>query len=75
VSVIRVSVDIFSGAKHFRAAVWAETIKQALNLTGIHYPGCEARVVLPIDPETFFAGSTAPAAEMIVLGASQEKAG
>jgi hypothetical protein len=73
--MIRVSVDVFSGLNHFRAAVWAESIEQALNLTGIHYPGCETRVVFPIDPESFFGGSSASAPEMIELGVSQEMAG
>jgi hypothetical protein len=53
--VIRVSLDIHSGTTRFRAAVWAESIQQALGLASRCYPGCEASVVFPIPPEDFFA--------------------
>ena len=73
--MIKVSVDVYSGAARFRAAVWAENIEHALNLTGMRYPGCEAKVVFPIDAETFFIEGPAPPSGTIVLGAPEEMAG
>ena len=53
--MIRVSLEIRSGTARFKAAVWAESIQQALGLASRCYPGCEASVVFPIPPEDFFA--------------------
>jgi hypothetical protein len=71
--VIRVSVEVSSGAASFRAAVWAESIERALRLAGGHYPGCETRVVFPIEPEIFFAKG--PLAEVVRPEAPEEAAG
>jgi hypothetical protein len=53
-TMIRVSVEVCSGSSSFRAAVWAKDIEQALSLTRACYPGGEAKVVFPIEPEDFF---------------------
>jgi hypothetical protein len=61
--MIRVSVEVRSGAARFRTAVWAESIERAVRLAGMRYPGSEARVLFPIKPEVFFA--KAPVAEVV----------
>jgi hypothetical protein len=58
-SVIRVSIDVDSGASRFRAAVRAESIEQAVGIARARYPSSEVRVHFPIDPEAFFTGDAA----------------
>jgi hypothetical protein len=57
--VIRVSIDVSSGASRSRATVWAESIERAMDIARASYPGSEIRVHFPIDPETFLAAETA----------------
>ena len=52
--MIRVSVQVSSGAGSFRVAVEAESIERALDLVARQNPGKECEVTFPIDPETFF---------------------
>lgn len=63
--MIKVSVEVRSGAAHFRAAVWAESMERAISLVGARYPGCEAKVLFPIDPEAFFAKGLVSASGMV----------
>ena len=53
--MIRVSVEIRSGVARFQRTVWAESIERAVRLTAMRYPGSDARVRFPIEPEGFFA--------------------
>lgn len=73
--MIRVSVEVCSGAARFRAAVWAESIERALSLVRARYPGGEARVIFPIEPEAFFVDGGAPALEAVSLEVPVEVAG
>jgi hypothetical protein len=52
--MIRVALEICSGAASFRAAVCAESIERAVSLVGVRYPGAETTVIFPIEPEAFF---------------------
>jgi hypothetical protein len=70
--VIRVSVEIQSGAARFRVVVWAESIDRAVRLVGARYPECEARVLFSIEPEAFFAAERALGVKKIVVEASEE---
>jgi hypothetical protein len=63
--MIRVSVEVCSGSGSFRAAVWAESIEQALTLTKACYQGGEAAVVFPIEPEAFFVRGIVPPSGMV----------
>jgi hypothetical protein len=63
--VIRLTVEICSESNRFRAAVLAESIELALRLVKARYPGGEARVVFPIEPDAFFVGETIPTAEAV----------
>jgi hypothetical protein len=74
--VIRVSMEVRSGAARFRAVVWAENIVRALSLVRGRYPGCEARVLFPIEPESFFvAPGGAPWVEEVVPEVPEVAAG
>lgn len=57
--MVKVSIEV--GAAGFRVAVTAESIRQALRVVEEHYPGVDARVVFPLDPEAFFAEPAATA--------------
>ncbi len=52
--MIRVSVAVSSGAVRFRTEVQAESIERAVRLACVRYPGCEVRVLFPINPEVIF---------------------
>ncbi len=52
--MIRISVEVSSGAACFRVMVQAETIERALEIARRHNPGKECRVTFPLDPEAFF---------------------
>jgi hypothetical protein len=53
--MVRISVEVKSGAARFRVVVQAESIERALEIARGHNPGSECRVTFPLDPETFFA--------------------
>ncbi len=52
--MIRISVQVSSGAARFRVMVQAESIERALEIAARQNPGKECEVTFPIDPETFF---------------------
>ena len=53
--MVRISVEVTSGAARFRVAVQAESIQRALEIVQRQNPGRDVGVVFPIDPEMFFA--------------------
>ncbi len=52
--MVRISVEVSSGAARYRVMVQAESIERALEIAKRHNPGEECRVTFPLDPETFF---------------------
>ena len=54
--MVRISVEVKSGATRFRVAVQAESIRRALEIVQGQNPGRDIGVVFPIDPEMFFVG-------------------
>jgi hypothetical protein len=52
--MIRISVEVSSGAARFRVMVQAESIERALDIAKRHNPGKECRVTFPLNPEAFF---------------------
>ncbi len=52
--MIRISVQVSSGAARFKVTVEAESIERALEIVARQNPGKEYEVMFPIDPETFF---------------------
>ena len=61
--MIRISVEVSSGAARFRVMVQAESIERALEIARRHNPDKECRVTFPLDPETFFVEDPAAKAE------------
>ena len=52
--MIRISVEVISGAARFRVMIRARSIERALAIAKRHNPGRECRVTFPLDPEAFF---------------------
>jgi hypothetical protein len=52
--MVRVSIEVDTCAARFALTVRAESIGRALGLAEALYPGADARVVFPIEPEGFF---------------------
>jgi hypothetical protein len=63
--MVRISVRVSSGSARFRVMVQAETIERALEIARRHNPAAECQVSFPIDPESFFAGGSAPRVEAV----------
>ena len=59
--MVRVFIEVDSGAARFGLTVRAETIVRALGLAEALYPGADARLVFPIEPEGFFVEDPAAA--------------
>jgi hypothetical protein len=53
-TMIRMSVEVSSGAARFRVMVQAESIERAMQIANRHNPGKECHMTFPLDPETFF---------------------
>lgn len=75
VHMINVLVEIRSGVTRFRAAVWAESIEEALTLADTRYPSCETKVLFPIDPEAFFTKDMIPTSGIVRPVSPAEAAG
>ena len=69
--MIRVTVEVREGAASRRVRATASSIERALELAGGSKPGREVRVLLPIDPEDFFAGDAAPAIPELMGGSDE----
>ena len=48
--MVRISVQVSSGAAHFRVMVQAESIERALEIVARQNPGKACEVTFPIDP-------------------------
>ena len=63
--MIRVSVEVRGVAASFTADVWADSVAQAVALANACNPGCETKLLFPIDPDTFFAKAPVAGARII----------
>jgi hypothetical protein len=52
--VVRITVEVGSGAIRYRVAVQAESIRRALEIVEGVNPGRKIKVTFPINPESFF---------------------
>jgi hypothetical protein len=57
--MIKVSIEVRSGAARFDVAIQAESIQRALSLVAGRYPSNTCRVKFPIDLECFFVTGSA----------------
>jgi hypothetical protein len=64
--MVKVSVEVRSGAAHFDVGVQAESIKQALSFVKERYPKGSVKVKFPIEPESFFVQD--PKARRTIVG-------
>ena len=53
--MVKISMEVRSGAARFDVAVQAESIKQAVSLVEESYSKASVKVKFPIEPESFFA--------------------
>ena len=65
--MVKVSIEVISGAARFQVAVRAESIQRAASIVARRYPGGDCRVKVPIDPEGFFVNETAAGAGIVGL--------
>ncbi len=65
--VVKVSIEVSSGAARFHVAVRAESIQRAASIVATQYPGGDCRVKVPIDSEGFFLNETATEAGIVGL--------
>ena len=65
VEMIRISVQVSSGAARFTVAVQAESIERALEIVGRQNPGKDCEVTFPIDPEAFFVKDSVAAVRQL----------
>jgi hypothetical protein len=63
--MIRISVQVNSGAARFKVAVQAESIERALEIVARQNPSKECKVTFPIDPETFFVEESVAAVRQL----------
>ena len=54
--MIKISIEVKSGAARFKVTVQAESIERAMEMAKRYNPGNECRVIFPIEPEGFFVG-------------------
>lgn len=52
--VIRIRVEVLDGGTSIGIMVQAESIEQALMVTGSVFPSSELRIPFPLDPDSFF---------------------
>ena len=52
--MIKIAIEVKSGATSFNVAVQAQSIEEALEMVKRYNAGTECEVVFPIDPEGFF---------------------
>ena len=71
--MVKVSIEIRSGAAHFDVAVQAESIQQAVSFMRERYPKVNVRLKFPSEPESFYVEDVAAQAEQIEFEEPQEK--
>jgi hypothetical protein len=66
--VIRIYLEVVSGAACSRVLITAESIKRAVDLARVRYPGSKVEVPYPIDPEAFFTREASRSGEENLVG-------
>ncbi len=57
--MVKVSIEVHSGAARFSVAIKAQSIQEALSIAAARHPSSVTRVKFPIDPESFFVEDSA----------------
>ena len=63
--MVRISVDVSSGAARFRVSVQARSIEEAMEIVRRQNPGKDCKVKFPINPERFLVKDPAARAGLI----------
>ena len=63
--MVRISVDVSSGAARFRVSVQARSIEEAMEIVRRQNPGKDCKVKFPINPERFLIKDPAARAGLI----------
>jgi hypothetical protein len=67
IQVVKVSIEVSSGAARFHVAVRAESIQRAASIVSPRNPGRDCRLKVPIGPEGFFVNETSAGAGIVGL--------
>jgi hypothetical protein len=73
--MIEVLVGVGNDTDHFGVTVRAENIQRAMDIVEAYYPGADARVVHPIEPESFFVPEPAAPAGLVEIKMPESAAG
>ena len=73
--MIQVQLEVRSGATRFRVSARAASIQRAVSVAGARYPGGEVRLVLPVEPEAYFAEAGPAEAESVGIQMPESVAG
>jgi hypothetical protein len=71
--MVKVSIEVRSGAARFDVAVQAESIQRAVDLVNGFYSASDVKVVFPIDPEGFFVEDAFAKEGLIEVGKPQKE--
>jgi hypothetical protein len=64
--MVKVSIEVRSGAARFDVGVQSESIQRAMSFVRERYPKGTVRVKFPIEPESFFVED--PTSQMGIVG-------
>jgi hypothetical protein len=71
--MVKVSMEVRSGAAHFDVAVQAKSIQRAMSLVRERYLKAYVQLKFPIKAESFFVEDAAPQAEQFEFEEPREK--
>jgi len=64
--MVKVSVEVRSGAARIQVGVHVQSIRKALSMVGGRYHRGAVKVMFPIEPEGFFSGKPSALARIAV---------
>jgi hypothetical protein len=70
--MVRVSIEVRSGAARFRVGVQASSIQRAVSVVKGLHSASDVRVIFPIDPEAFFIEDALAQEGLIEAGKSHK---
>lgn len=71
--MVRVSIEVRSGAARFRVGLQASSIRRAVSLAEGLYAASDVKVIFPIDPEGFFIEDPFAKEGLVERGMPQEE--
>lgn len=73
--MVQVKLEVRAGATRFRVSARASDIQRAVSIAGARYPGGDVRLVLPVEPETFFVEAAPGEKESVGVQMTESMAG